>query len=552
MSADVGSLSGARLLVELPSLIAVKASILFVLAIAASHALRSRSAATRSACWTALGVALVALPAVAAVMPRVDVRLLGVARVSEWLEEQSGIVSAPVNEISQPVSRAAGAEIPVSPRSLRLEMPATITSRPANAAARPMRWLPSALILAWSAGVALLSSGFLVGLVRLRRIRGRAERADERLTTQVLVLAQEIGVRRRVTVESSREILVPMTGGLFRPCIVLPADYQTWDAARQRAVLVHELAHVASWDYAGHVLFEVVRALYWPNPLAWHALARATAERELAADDRVILAGTSPATYAAELLAFARSALSARTPRAAVSIAPSAFKLRIRAILRGDVDRGVPTRRVVAAIVATAVVGLPLVASLSSAESGGVRPHGVPLSIVAQSIPQQPATQSGHHEAKAPSVGVPHTDSLLAVLFFEQGRERRVAAARALRSSSTDSVVSVLVSAFSDRCHADRYRAARALRELRDERAIPALVRELVLDDHRAVRAMAANAIAASGPSEGAILLRSAMVGAPVTSFDRVARAIDTLGDTAAHTRLLDALRQARRNRPAA
>jgi beta-lactamase regulating signal transducer with metallopeptidase domain len=544
MSADLGSPGVAGLLVDLSTLIAVKASILIVLAIVATRILRSRSAATRSACWTALGVALVALPAVMAVIPRVDVTLPGTRRVSEWF--------GPMDESSHRVSRPSVAEISVSPSSPRVDLPPPIAPRRDSGLGRPLRWLPAALILIWASGVALLASGFLVSCVRLRRIRGRAKRADESLTTDVLACAREIGVRRRVRVERSREIVVPLTGGLFRPCIILPADYQGWDSARRRAVLVHELAHIARWDYAGHVLFEVVRALYWPNPLAWHALTRATAERELAADDRVILAGTSPGTYAAELLAFARSAVSAAAPRAVVSIAPSALKARIRAILRGDVDRSVPTRRAVGAIVATAAVGLPLIASLSSTAGGGVRARGVPLSLVARSISQQPAPQSGHHEANAPSVGVPHTDSLLAVLFFEQGRERRVAAARALRSSGADSVVSVLVSAFSDRCHADRYRAARALRELRDERAIPALVRELVSDDHRAVRAMAANAIAASGPTEGAILLRSAMVGAPGASFERVARAIDTLGETVAHTRLLDALRQARRSRPAA
>jgi carboxyl-terminal processing protease len=85
--------------------------------------------------------------------------------------------------------------------------------------------------------------------------------------------------------------------------ILLPAEAQTWPAERLCGVLTHELAHVRRWDWLLQVLGQLVRALYWFNPLAWVALGRLRAEQELACDDEVLNAGKRPSDYAAELLA---------------------------------------------------------------------------------------------------------------------------------------------------------------------------------------------------------------------------------------------------------
>jgi bla regulator protein blaR1 len=42
--------------------------------------------------------------------------------------------------------------------------------------------------------------------------------------------------------------LMPMTFGTRRPTIVIPASTEEWTADRRRAVLLHELAHVARYD----------------------------------------------------------------------------------------------------------------------------------------------------------------------------------------------------------------------------------------------------------------------------------------------------------------
>ena len=75
------------------------------------------------------------------------------------------------------------------------------------------------------------------------------------------------GHPRPVRLAITRELAVPVSWGLRRPVVLLPAAARRWDAERRRVVLRHELAHVRRGDYAGHLLIELACALHWPNPL---------------------------------------------------------------------------------------------------------------------------------------------------------------------------------------------------------------------------------------------------------------------------------------------
>ena len=58
----------------------------------------------------------------------------------------------------------------------------------------------------------------------------------------------ELGVRRPVRLLRSRETVLPMTFGTRVPAIVIPATADLWTDNRRRAVVLHELAHVARYD----------------------------------------------------------------------------------------------------------------------------------------------------------------------------------------------------------------------------------------------------------------------------------------------------------------
>jgi hypothetical protein len=128
----------------------------------------------------------------------------------------------------------------------------------------------------------------------------------------------------------------PMLVGCLRPTILIPRELATAPASERRAVLSHELAHLARADNFVLQLAALARAIYWVTPLSWWCLRRLRAEAENAADDAVLEAGIPPTSYAAQLVALARAQLD-RAGR----VGAGQLRGRVEAILDGGRRRGV-------------------------------------------------------------------------------------------------------------------------------------------------------------------------------------------------------------------
>jgi hypothetical protein len=183
------------------------------------------------------------------------------------------------------------------------------------------------------------------------------------------------GVRRPLRLLGSSAVGTPVTWGARRPTIVLPAGAEAWPAARRRAALLHELAHIARHDYLVQLTGMAACALYWFHPAAWMALRRLRTESERACDDRVLAAGTAPAEYAAQLLEVARGRRLLHASGAAVAIGmarPSTLEGRLLAVLDDSVPRrSAPARVRLAAALALAVALVPL-AGLTPVARGAI------------------------------------------------------------------------------------------------------------------------------------------------------------------------------------
>jgi beta-lactamase regulating signal transducer with metallopeptidase domain len=325
----------------------VKATIVLALAAAATLALRRRSAALRHLVWTAAIVAVLVLPVVIAIVPRVAVPLVPRVHV---------VASANRNDASQ----AARAADP-TPRA---------SDAPADSAPAGPPSSATLLVLAWLAGALVTLAGAAVALARAMALaRGAARVTSPPLVAALREAADRLGVSRDVRLASSERATVPFTLGARRPVIVLPAGAERWPEARQRLVVLHEMAHVARRDWTWHLAARLARALHWWNPLAWLAALRLDREREIACDDRVVAAGARPSAYAALLLDSARE-LRGRVapPRAALAmVRPSEIERRIVAILDASRRRTALGRARVLALDATAAAVLAGVASLSPA-----------------------------------------------------------------------------------------------------------------------------------------------------------------------------------------
>ena len=141
-----------------------------------------------------------------------------------------------------------------------------------------------------------------------------------------------------------------MVWGLFRPVILLPADADEWEPERQRAVLLHELAHIHRQDWLMQTVVQITCAVYWFNPLVWFAARRMQTEVERACDDHVLNEGYQSTDYARHLLDVVRNIRKTDTAtRSAVAMARrSKIEGRLRTVLAENQNRRPITRIAVA------------------------------------------------------------------------------------------------------------------------------------------------------------------------------------------------------------
>ena len=106
--------------------------------------------------------------------------------------------------------------------------------------------------------------------------------------------------------ESSHPSLL-VTWGFAEPKVILPAAAHDWSDDRMRVVLWHELAHIRRGDWIVQMSVELLRAIFWFNPLLWVLSRRLRLESEHACDDEVMSRGVDAPDYATHLVDLARA-----------------------------------------------------------------------------------------------------------------------------------------------------------------------------------------------------------------------------------------------------
>lgn len=332
--------------------VALKATFVLATAACAAALLRRGSAGARHRVW-ALGVASALLVPVLSL----------------------GLPTLPLPAVT---GAADGAETSASPPpSASLTSASGWTAASASPVRSPalppgLPWL-SWLALPWAAGTMLVSARVIRGHRAARRLRLRADpRVHAAWTEAALAAAAILGLRGSVPVLRSAEAGVPLTLGLLRPAVLLPAAADAWDPERLRTVLLHELGHVARQDNRVQLAAQLLTALYWWNPLAWRAAAALRVEREHAADDLVLQVGVPASRYAAELLAVARSLTGHPLVRAGAvcMVEPGSTEARILRVLAVGLPREPWSARSRGFAACVALSLTTAVACVSAADSG--------------------------------------------------------------------------------------------------------------------------------------------------------------------------------------
>ena len=420
--------------------------------------LRKSSAATRYTIWSAAFVILIILPIVSVTVPSwtaitIEESVIG---IRTGFPAPDAVVSEHYDE--------PGKSTPIHPVQLSSNVPVdlssainTVNDQPGNSS----RWASIQLILfgMWLfISIAFLSK-FLIDWLTVRGITARASMAERSDVARIRSsLIKLLSIRRGVQVKLSPEVSMPFAWGILNPIIILPSNADDWTPERLRSVITHELAHIARWDYAFHILIEIVRALYWPNPFIWAAARTSVMERERACDDLVLRLGTPSVEYASDLLHIARFQIENNVTVSAVTMAGEpGLKERINHVMNSAINRSPLPKEL---LILTMLISLVLVISAGS--------------MTVQ-------TQYWH---------IPHTTDLLNQLESSDNPEARALAAWWLGEHEEQDAVDHLLKALYNEDLMVKLTAGWALGEIKDHKSIDGLIRVLETEEDFLVREM--------------------------------------------------------------
>jgi len=190
-------------------------------------------------------------------------------------------------------------------------------------------WLP----LLWLSGAVALAGWRALGLLKLWRWHRRAKEVQP-------AEAAELGIGQYARIFCAPQLPGPLVFG--RGTVLLPDDFASLPSGERRAVLAHELIHVARQDGLRTLAWEVLRIPLWFHPAAHLLLGRLTQAREQIVDQEAARLIGDRRSYAEALV---RSA--SRGSRRPLALAPL-FSTRRRIVdrLRAFVeDRPMPDRK---------------------------------------------------------------------------------------------------------------------------------------------------------------------------------------------------------------
>jgi len=151
----------------------------------------------------------------------------------------------------------------------------------------------------WSAGMILLACSFLIQYIRLSRYFSDAKPFDCNKYDIYLK-----GIKRSVKLYTSARVKTPITYGVIKPRIILPAEFSFTDSALTEYAILHEIWHIRQLDSLFNILWLMLICVYWFNPLVWLFWGLVKKDMEYQCDASVVktLGYESRAEYARALV----------------------------------------------------------------------------------------------------------------------------------------------------------------------------------------------------------------------------------------------------------
>lgn len=236
-----------------------------------------------------------------------------------------------------------------------------ITEKPAS--------ITDILFCIYAAGIALFLLYYLFSYLRLRALLFRADRvsADEQARIDAIAQTYSLKSCKAVWVSGISSAFVC---GIFRPLLVLPAEKET-----DEKIILHELLHLQYKDALQNVLWCLLRALHWCNPIVHLAMHHIGNDMEALCDTRVLerLEGEDRREYGRILLDMANTKYARAPFTSSISNGGKQITRRIEAIVR---FKKFPKGMLVAAIGITVFLCLPTLVGTKAVYTEDYYPGG--------------------------------------------------------------------------------------------------------------------------------------------------------------------------------
>jgi len=169
-------------------------------------------------------------------------------------------------------------------------------------------FLGLSLMTIWTVGLGFLLIRIILGLYGAHRLTRQGKRISGPYWHLLLQrFLEAVSIRRKISLLCHDQVRIPLTWGVFKPIVIMPAEAENWNRNECSSALFHELSHVKRSDFLFKILARFSCALYWFNPLSWFVFRLMRKEQEKACDELVLQAGIKPSTYAANLLSIQRA-----------------------------------------------------------------------------------------------------------------------------------------------------------------------------------------------------------------------------------------------------
>lgn len=153
----------------------------------------------------------------------------------------------------------------------------------------------------WGIGAVLCILYFMVAYIRCRHEFKMSQPVENVFTAEWL---SEYKCKRPITIRQTSGISAPLTYGISRPVILMPAQTDWTDTKKLQYILAHEYVHIRRFDGVTKLILTAALCVHWFNPLVWAMYALSNRDMELSCDEKVvrIFGETVKSAYALTLI----------------------------------------------------------------------------------------------------------------------------------------------------------------------------------------------------------------------------------------------------------